>query len=240
MLPDRLKDIVNRVDHLGSISVADLSAQFGVAVETIRRDLRLLEEQGYLRRTHGGATSLLDSHDVLAFGSRQSQNSEAKEAMAHHALPFIRPDQTLMLDPSSSCWYLARMLPDMPLTVITNSLRIVFDLVHKPKIKVIGVGGRYYEKYGAFLGAIAVDHIHEFQADLCFYSCAGFIEESGAWDSNALNAGVKRAMRRSARDHVLLCDKSKEGRGGFMQIADTGRIHCRINEDGVIGSLSEN
>ncbi|WP_171022037.1 DeoR/GlpR family DNA-binding transcription regulator [Cohaesibacter sp. CAU 1516] len=239
MLPGRLKDIVNRVDHLGSISVADLSAQFGVAVETIRRDLRLLEEQGYLRRTHGGASSLLDSHDVLAFGSRQSLNSDAKEAMARHALPFIHEEQTLMLDPSSSCWYLARMLPDMPLTVITNSLRIVFDLVHKPNIRVIGVGGRYYEKYGAFLGTITVDHIHEFQADLCFHSCAGFMDESGAWDSNALNAGVKRAMRRSSRDHIMLCDKSKEERGGFMQIANAERIHCRINEDGVVGAMPQ-
>lgn len=238
MLSGRLKDIVNRVDHLGSISVTELSEQFGVAVETVRRDLRVLEEQGYLRRTHGGATSLLENDDILAFGSRQSENSAAKEAMAQQALSFIHKGDTLMLDPSSSSWYLARLLPDIPLTVITNSVRIVFDLVHKPNIKVIGVGGQYHETYGAFLGAITVDQIHEFQADLCFHSCAGFMEDSGAWDSNALNAGVKRAMRRNSRHHVLLCDKSKEGRTGFMQIANIDQIHCRINEEGVFGGVS--
>ncbi|WP_316860347.1 DeoR/GlpR family DNA-binding transcription regulator [uncultured Cohaesibacter sp.] len=237
MLPSRLQAIVNRVDHLGSVSVADLSEQFGVAVETIRRDLRSLEEAGYLRRIHGGACSLLDNDEVLAFGSRQSENTDAKMKMAEHAVGLVREGDKLMLDPSSSCWYLARALPDMPLTVMTNSVRILFDLVQKPNIKVIGIGGRYFEKYGAFLGSITVSHILDFHADICFLSCAGYLPESGAWDSNDLNAGVKKAMLRSTRTHALLCDKSKVGRGGFILINESSLIHCRVDEDGVYGGL---
>ena len=237
MLSGRFKDIVNRVDHLGEVSVSDLSEQFGVAVETVRRDLRALEEAGYLRRTHGGACSLIDNDDVLAFGSRQSENSAAKQAMAKMAIGLVKEGDVLMLDPSSSSWYLARALPDIPLTIITNSVRIVFDLVHKPSIKVIGVGGRYHEKYGAFLGTITVGHLLDFKADICFHSCAGYLPESGAWDSNALNAGVKKAMLRASLTHALLCDKSKEGRGGFMLINSSDQIHCRVNEVEISGML---
>nr|WP_321461791.1 DeoR/GlpR family DNA-binding transcription regulator [uncultured Cohaesibacter sp.] len=237
MLSDRLKAVVNRVDHLGSVSVNDLSEQFGVAVETVRRDLRVLEEAGYLRRTHGGACSLLDNDEVLAFGSRQSENADAKAKMADRAISLVKEGDRIFLDPSSSCWYLARALPDIPLTVMTNSVRIVFDLVQKSNIKVIGIGGRYYEKYGAFLGSITVSNILDFHADICFHSCAGFLPESGAWDSNALNVGVKKAMLRASNTHALLCDTSKVGRGGFMLINELNSIHCRVDEQGIHGAL---
>ena len=81
MLTGRLKEIVNRVDHVGSVSVHALAEQFGVAVETIRRDLRALEDEGYLKRTHGGAESLQDNVSVSSFGHRQTENSLAKREM---------------------------------------------------------------------------------------------------------------------------------------------------------------
>ena len=238
MLIGRMKKIVNRVDLVGAATVTDLAEQFGVAVETIRRDLRALEEGDYVRRIHGGAVSILDNDEgSLAFGSRQLRNADAKKEMARLANPMIREADVLMLDQSSSCWYLAQALPNIELTIITNSVRIVFDLVQKPKVKVIAVGGEYFENYGAFLGVIAVNNIHEFTADICFHSCGAFQEEVGAWDSNELNAGVKRAMLRNSHSNVLLCDKSKFNRTAFALVNRTEHIDCRISEDGVIGAV---
>ncbi|SNY92226.1 transcriptional regulator, DeoR family [Cohaesibacter sp. ES.047] len=237
MLTNRLRDIVNRVDHAGSITVAELSDQFGVAVETIRRDLRTLEDAGYLRRIHGGATSLNDHISALSFSSRQQESPEAKSVIAQRALPLIREGDVLMLDPSSTAWNLAQALPDMKLTVITNSVRIVFDLVSKPKIEVICVGGHYHEKYGAFLGAVTVSHILDYHADVCFHSCSAYDPETGAWDSNDLNAGVKKAMLRSSRSNVLLCDKAKLGRDGYTLINTVERIDCHVSEEGIQGEV---
>ncbi len=238
MLVGRMRDIANRVDHLGSVTVTDLAEQFGVAVETIRRDLRVLEEGGYLRRTHGGAVSVLDDDvGTPAFGSRQMQNAAAKKAMAEQAVAMVREGDVLMLDQSSSCWYLAQALPNIDLTIITNSIRIIFDLVQKPKVKVIAIGGEYFEKYGAFLGVIAVNCVHEFQADICFHSCGAFHEDLGAWDNNELNAGVKKAMLRASRSNVLLCDRSKFNRTAFALVTPVERIHCMISEDGVRGAV---
>lgn len=238
MLVGRMKDIANRVDHVGSVSVTDLAEQFDVAVETIRRDLKVLEEGGYLRRVHGGAVSLVDNDaGTPAFGSRQMEHAAAKQAMAQQAIGMIREGDVLMLDQSSSCWYLALALPNIELTIITNSLRIVFDMVQKPKIKVISVGGEYFEKYGAFLGVIAVNNILDFHADICFHSCGAFQDGVGAWDNNELNAGVKQAMIRSSQSNVLLCDKSKFSRTAFALVNPVERIHCMITEDGVSGSV---
>lgn len=238
MLVGRMKDIVNRVDHVGTVSVTDLAEQFGVAVETIRRDLRVLEEGGYLRRTHGGAESLIDSDAGMpSFGSRQAENSDAKRAMAERAKAFVREGDVLMLDQSSSCWYFAQALPNIELTIITNSVRIVFDMVQKPKIKVISVGGEYFEKYGAFLGVIAVNSVSEFHADICFHSCGAFQEGVGAWDNNELNAGVKKAMIRNSRSNVLLCDTSKFNRTAFAMVSPVERIHCMITEKSIFGTV---
>lgn len=238
MLVGRMKDIVNRVDHVGSVTVADLAQQFGVAVETIRRDLRVLEDGGYLQRSHGGAVSLLDSDaGTPAFGSRQMENAAAKRAMAQLAVAMIKEGDVLMLDQSSSCWYFAEALPNIGLTIITNSIGIVFDLVQKPMIKVIAIGGEYFEKCGAFLGVIAVNNVLELHADICFHSCSAFEEDVGAWDNNELNAGVKKAMLRSSRSNVLLCDRSKFNRTAFALVTPVERIHCMISEDGVRGAV---
>ncbi|MDV7142552.1 DeoR/GlpR family DNA-binding transcription regulator [Tropicimonas sp. TH_r6] len=240
MLVGRMRDIVNRVDHVGELSVADLSEQFGVAVETIRRDLRTLEEDGYLRRTHGGAASIIENnHGSLSFGRRKLEETDSKRAIARQAVAMIRPDTVLMLDHSSSAWYLAEALPDIPLTVITNSVRIVFDLVRKPNIRVIGVGGEYYEKYGAFLGVLTQNQVQEFHADICFCSCAAYSEDGGAWDNSELNAGVKIAMARSAKSNVLLCDTSKFDRTAFALTHPPRRIDCVITETGKTGKLRD-
>ena len=238
MLAGRVRDIVNRVDHVGSVTVAELAEQFGVAVETIRRDLRVLEEAGYLQRTHGGATSIADGYgSSLAIGSRQMTNTDAKREIAKTAATMVRPGDVLMLDHSSSSWYLSQELPDIEITIITNLVKIVFDLVSKPNIKVISVGGEYSEKYGAFVGAIAVNNVLEFHADICFFSGLAYQEEVGAWDSNEINASVKKAMLRNSRSNVLLCDTSKFNRTAFSLLAPADRIHCIVTETETIGDV---
>lgn len=231
MLNSRLQSIVNRVDHLGFVSVKDLAEQFSVAVETIRRDLRTLEEAGYIKRSHGGVMSLMDTDAGLDFGNRQSENASAKQVIAAKALEHIKPGDVIMLDASSSSWFLAEALPHEDLTVITNSVRIVFDLVKKPAIKTLAIGGRYSEKYGAFLGALAVSQVADFRADTLFFSCTGFDEEQGAWESNELNAAIKQMMRRSSRKSILLCDKSKLGKSGLIKLCDANQIDTVITED---------
>ena len=230
MLNSRLQGIVNRVDHLGSVSVKELSELFGVAVETIRRDLRFLDEKGYIRRSHGSAISLAEDDIGLAFGSRQNTQADEKKRIADKALSLIKPGDVLMLDSSSSCWYLAQMLPDQPITVITNSLRITFELVSKSKIKTLTVGGEYSEKYGAFLGSVTTSQLCDFGADIFFCSCTGFEQESGAWESNELNAAAKKVMHQASKRTVLLCDSSKIGKSSLIKLFNSDQLDQIITD----------
>lgn len=234
MLNKRLEDIVNRVNHLGSVSVRELAEQFEVAVETVRRDLRVLEREGYLRRDHGLAVSILDKGEGLAFGQRQHENANQKQAIALRAIELIKPGSTIMLDASSSSWYLAKALPDQPLTVITNSLRVTFELVPKQAIKTLTIGGEYSEKYGAFLGAMSTAYTGDYQADIFFFSCVGFQEDTGVWESNEENIAIKKMMLKQSQRSVLLCDLSKIGRASAFRLCDTQHPQYILTEDGFL------
>ncbi|KEQ11499.1 hypothetical protein GZ77_25750 [Endozoicomonas montiporae] len=222
--------MVNRVDHSGSVSVKDLAVQFDVSVETMRRDLRVLEEKGLLRRQHGSALSLVGDEVGLAFGQRADEQASEKNAIAQKATSLVRAGDAIMLDASSSSWYLAKVLPDMKLTVITNSMRVAFELVSRRKIKTLTIGGEYSEKYGAFLGPLATSQVGNFCADILFFSCTGFQEESGVWESNEANAAIKQSMLRSAERSVLLCDSSKVGKSGLIRLCKTDDLSRVISE----------
>lgn len=224
MSGNRLQSIVNRVDHLGSASVKDLADQFAVSVETMRRDLRTLEKDGLLKRQHGSAVSLASDDSGLSFGHRVDEHQQEKEAIARQALAFINMGDTIMLDTSSSSWYLAKCLPDQTMTVITNSLRIAFELVSKPKIKTLTLGGEYSEKYGAFLGALTTAQVTNFRADTFFFSCTGFQQESGVWESSEMNAAIKQMMKKSSKRSVMLYDSSKVGKSSLFKLCNTSEL----------------
>ena len=229
----RLQEIVSRVDHLGSVSVNELATQFGVAVETIRRDLRTLEKQEYLKRSHGMAVSILDDGERLTFSRRLHEQAEQKQAVAEKALELIKPGNIIMLDASSSSWYLAKALPNAPLTVISNSLRITFELLASPAIKTVTLGGEYSERYGAFLGEFCLAHASEFQADYFFFSCAGYGKDNGAWESNEQNVAIKKIMLKQANQAVLLCDDSKIGRSGTFRLCKSNKLDFIATEQGL-------
>ncbi len=230
MLNERLQSIVNRVDHLGSVSVNDLAEQFGVSVETVRRDLRALKKGGYLKRSHGGAVSIAESDIGLAFGHRKHESTDKKEVIAEKAVQLIKPGDVIMLDASSSSWYLAKALPDQSLTVVTNSVLIAFELASRKAIKTLTIGGEYSEKYGAFLGSLATAQIAEYRADTVFFSCTGYQEDSGAWESNEMNTAIKRMMLKQSKHSVLLCDSTKMNRLGQFRLCETNQLSHFITE----------
>lgn len=230
MLSPRQLDIENHVNQAGMVTVKDLSQHFCVSLETIRRDLQDLEEQGALRRIHGGAVSLERVDGGLAFNKRKNDHALEKKLIAYKAIALIKPGDIIMLDASSTCWYLAQELPDMPLTVITNSFRNVLSLSDRKSIKTIAIGGEYSEKYSAFLGSVTSGNIAQYRVDILFFSCAGFSKSNGVWENNELNASTKKVMLSVAKKRVLLADSYKQGRSGIVRICQSNEVDQVVSE----------
>lgn len=155
MLPlERHRLIVELLGQRGVMRVNEIAQATRVSRETIRRDLSELERKGILNRSHGGAlaaenplpttraaASALPVEDSQgSFQQRTLLHSEGKMRVARKALQFLQPGKTIVLDGSSTSWFLARQMPEMALTVITPSIRILQTLMSRRSLHLVGLG----------------------------------------------------------------------------------------------------
>jgi DeoR family L-fucose operon activator len=216
-----------------ALSVSQLARSLHVSHETIRRDLGQLQIQGEIIRRHGCAKSINQTQDVgITFAQRAKSHISPKDQLAQQALSYIENDMTLALDASSTCWYLARKLPNIPLTVYTNSVRIMETLVRRENIRVIATGGMLSRKYQAYLSDIPhlLALLRSLEIDLFIFSCEGLDSEGVLWDSNDKNARFKALLIKYAAQSLLLMDKSKILRKAGAPICNIEEVDIRLFE----------
>lgn len=231
LVAERYEKIVGLVNERGSIRVTELSELCEVTEETIRRDLDRLEAAGRLRRTHGGAVSVKDLPVLQAeipYAEREIAYAEEKRRIAEEAVALIRPKERILLDASTTAWYMARSLPDMPLTVLTNAIKVATELAAKERIEVISTGGILAQRSLSYVGPLAERSLEAYHVDKLFFSCKGVHLERGVSESNELQARVKQRMIGIADEVLLLADSSKFGLQAFTHVADLGDV------DGII------
>lgn len=230
MLSPRILDIEAYINKHGRVTVKELSIHFYLSIETIRRNLQVLDLNGLIKRVHGGAISLCNVDIGWGFNKRKHAHAIEKKLIAYKALSLIKPGDLIMLDASSTCWYLAAALPDKSLTVITNSFRNVLSLSVKKNIKTISIGGEYSARYAAFVGTTASANISQYRVDKLFFSCSAYSFISGVWDSNEMNASTKMVMMASAKQKILLADSYKENLSDIVRICQISDLDLILTE----------
>ena len=228
MPADRRRLILEMLREQGSVSVAAVEDQFGVSPMTARRDLALLAESGYARRTHGGAVlPELASHED-SFQSRLEQDVEAKMRLAKAVVATLKPDETVFVDSSSSAYYIVREILDVGLrvTLLTNSVPIMAAVgtADAPQVDLIGLGGSYRKLTRSFVGAQTVRAIESFFADRIIFSVKGIEREGFLTDPDPLEAEVKRAMIGRARTVSLVADAHKFDERGLNVIVPASTV----------------
>ncbi|MBO9607750.1 MAG: DeoR/GlpR transcriptional regulator [Paenibacillaceae bacterium] len=231
LVAERLHKIVQLVNERGSIRVSELSAICEVTEETIRRDLDKLESEGKLLRSHGGAISVKDTQAETPYSEREIMNAEQKERIAEEAITHIRPHDRIALDASTTAWWMAKKLPDIPLTVLTNSIKVALELIGKQQIEVISTGGILTPRSLSFVGPLTERSLDMYHVDKLFISCKGVHLDRGLSESNEMQALTKRKMIAHADTVYLLADSSKFGVQAFAQVAAWGAIHHVITDE---------
>lgn len=233
MLPEeRRSRIAQQVANEGAVSVAELSRLFGVAEETIRRDLKALESAGTLRRTHGGALRATGGPlPVAPVTERLGLNDELKQAIARAALDLVQEGDTILLDSGSTTLALCKALAvRRELVVVTHSLRIAAQLAEAPHISVNVVGGNLRPQELALVGPDTRRALERIRVDKAFMACAGFSLEQGATVSDVLEAEVKRAMVEAAERPILLADHTKWKRSSLVAYAGLDRFATVVSD----------
>ncbi|HEY4276855.1 MAG TPA: DeoR/GlpR family DNA-binding transcription regulator [Conexibacter sp.] len=218
----------------GAVSVTEVETRFGVSPMTARRDLMALEKQGVARRTHGGAVLPSMSAKEDSFAKRVNLAAEAKGRLADAAVELIAVEETLILDCSSTCYFLAQRIVDrgLSVTIITNSLPIM-DLVagiESPPIHLVAVGGTLRRLTGSFVGPSAVETVRGHFADKMFLSVKGLTPSGVMTDADELEAELKRVMLAQSQESILLVDGSKLSVRGQNAIASVRDLSCVLVE----------
>src|SRR3954470_18101632 len=236
LLPDeRRRLIASRLRQHGSVSVSGLEAEFGISPMTARRDLDELERRGVARRTHGGAVLPgLSSHED-SFLQRLEVEVEAKERIAEAVLELLEPGEAIFVDSSTTAYFAARRIvrENLQCTLLTNAVAIMDLLaeVDAPQVELIGAGGTLRKLTRSFVGPQAVRAIEAHFADHVIFSVRGLTPDGYLTDPDPLEAEVKRAMIKRARQAVLLVDSTKFDRPALTQIAEAGDVGLILAAD---------
>ncbi|TCO61499.1 DeoR/GlpR family DNA-binding transcription regulator [Caldanaerobacter subterraneus] len=214
-----------------SISVAELSKIFNVSESTIRRDLHVLEEKGFIQRTHGGAILKTGTHYEPAFFEKEEVELEAKRKIGKIAASLIEEGDTILLDSGTTTLEIARNLKNMRLTVVTNSPLIAIELSKYEDIELIVTGGIQRWRTRALVGPIAEMVIRQFKVDKAFIGTNAISFEDGLMTPDLIEANTKKAMIEVSSLVYVVADHTKFGKKSFVKFADLKDITAIITDD---------
>jgi len=237
--PQRHREILASMETNGSVRVTHLARRMGVTEETIRRDLEKLGADGQLVRIHGGAVSVRQERQKVPFDARKSTNHKANRRIAGKAVAYIDEGDVIALDGSTTALELARIIPDMPITVITNALAIASTLLDRKLVRVVSTGGQLDRDSACFVGSMAEEGLERFNILKFFFSCRGIDLERGLSEACDQHASIKRRMLKLANRSYLLADPSKCQVRSMVFFAGVGDVDVMITDDKIDASFVE-
>lgn len=204
----RKQQLLDRLKVDGRLVAKDLSVEFDVSEDTIRRDLRELAQDGLLQRVHGGA--LPASPAIANFASREDIRHQGKVAIGRLAATLIEPGQVVILDGGTTAREIARHLPpQLSATVITHSPTIAVELVDHKSVEVVLLGGRLFKHSVVSVGAACFEAISKVRADLFFMGVTGIHAQAGFTTGDFEEAAIKRALSHASAETYVLASAEK-------------------------------
>jgi DeoR/GlpR family transcriptional regulator of sugar metabolism len=230
----RQQKIVEYVQKTGIAGYAELAKMFGVSAFTIRRDIKYLAQTRLIAQVKGGAqrietpTQFSEAH----LPRRMQINLDLKEKIAHKALEFIHPGDTIFLDGSSTITCFARAVAAAcrDITVVTNSILVALELSETPGIRLIGLGGIFDPETFSYVGFDIDVPAGAFYVNKAFFSCAGYIPGEGTFENAAFNRNTKRLIAQRAAKAILLIDHTKFGKRALARVLDETKISAIITD----------
>lgn len=219
MLPIARKNKIKElIVEKKSVTVAELTKLFNVTEETIRRDLKQLEEEGVLHRTYGGAYVSEGVLNDVHVNIREHIHVEGKKKIASKCLSFIKSGDSIFLDASTTSLVIASMLQDQKITVVTNSIKVVNTLIDNPNIHIVIIGGTLAKSSLSNLGRNAEYNMNNYFFDSAFISCRSVSMQHGITDSNEQQAAIRKIAAEHANKVFLIVDYTKFDRTSFTRI----------------------
>jgi DeoR family glycerol-3-phosphate regulon repressor len=222
--PRQLK-LLEQVQARGSVSVEELAALFGVTLQTVRRDVKLLSDAGLLARFHGGVREPSSTTENIAYRQRQLLNEAAKQRIARAVAKAVPEGCSLIINIGTTTEAIAReLLRHKGLRVITNNLNVAAILSDNTDCEVIVTGGVVRSRDRGIVGEATVDFIRQFKADIGLIGISGIEADGSLRDFDYREVKVAQTIIQHSREVWLAADCSKFNRPAMVEVARLNQV----------------
>lgn len=229
LAPERREKILSVIMRNKSALVKDLCVMFNVTGETIRKDLSILQMEGKVLKTYGGAYIREGVKNQVHVNLREGILPQAKHNIGKICAQMVQDGDTIFLDESTTCLSIAKQLHHLvELTVITNSLKIISLFEDTPKVRLIALGGELDTKTQSFVGSDTLAMLENYYVDKGFVSCRGLDCKAGITDGQQGNGEIRRKMLEHSNRRILVADQSKLNLVNFYKICGFDAIHTVV------------
>ena len=202
----RGEDILRLINEKGNVTIQELAEKTFASPSTIRRELGRLEQQGLLRRYHGGAESVSSLRPPQII--RHNSNQKEKKSIAERAAKLVAADSCIFIDASTTLQYMIPHLSGIKnLTVYTNGADTAMRL-SEARIRTLCTGGELLSESMAYVGAEAIDTVRKIYFDAMFFSSAGF-DDAVISDWSEPETVLRRAVMEQSAKKYFLADATK-------------------------------
>lgn len=226
---ERQSIILNQVALHNRVLLTDIAEILDVSIDTVRRDVKELDAENRLRKVHGGAIALGFVSSGTRGGSVYKQ--EEKSAIAQKAIKMLKDGQVIFVDGGTTCLELASQLPDaLSLTAFTHSLTVALELLAKPHVEVIFIGGQLSRESQTAIGANAVHNLSNIRVDFGFIG-TGYVDPVyGLTEFDWDIVQVKKAVIQASKKTVLLSISEKLNSQHRYKTCDLSAIDTLVTE----------
>lgn len=245
---ERKAKIIDLLGAQSSVSVSILADMLHTSKETIRRDLKELESEGILTRTHGGAILNVNTPNISAaakygdavlnneypFALRHIRNIPQKKMIAQKPASFIQNRDTVFIDNSSTTLFLLDYIPrEMHLTIITNSIKVLLEAakIENPNLSLISLAGFYNCNNYSLYGMRTIKSAEEFFPNKTFISCTGVTLDKRLTDISLNEVDTKQVMINKSEETYLLVDHTKFEINGPFYLSDFSGIDYIVTDN---------
>lgn len=230
---DRQARLVALLKARGYCSITEMSDILNVSLMTIRRDLAILQEKHIVEAMYGGARFIASEHTEPDFATRSSEHLAAKQAIGKQAAGLIEEGDVIGLDSGSTIVEVARHLPHIPLTVVTQSLPAANLVVQNKLHQLIMLGGTFQPSSDYFYGSQAIETLHSLYINKLFLATGGLVLSGNLSSSYLSDAEMKQALINASHKIILCMDSSKIDRVFLARFASLDNVDTLITDDDI-------
>ncbi|WP_406944659.1 DeoR/GlpR family DNA-binding transcription regulator [Halobacillus sp. SY10] len=231
LTPERQQLILKTVKNDHTSKIKRLVEVTGASESTIRRDLDQLEEQGLLRRVHGGASLRSSASEEPTMREKVTKFHSEKQAIAQFSASLVQEGDCIFIDAGSTTFEMIPFLKEKNIIVVTNGLSHL-DALNTHQIKTYVLGGLVKHQTGAVVGAGAIQNLQQYRFDQCFMGANGVTLQDGYTTPDPEEAAIKQMTLNLSKNRYVLADHSKFEKVAFMKFSNLSEAEIITDYNG--------